>query len=173
MYQGGIKNIKLYENKGIDFYYYDPIDLKQITNLTNLGDVIEIENFQRPDFEVNQSIGKGGALLSELIVKFRILGLNSETENTIDILKSSIYGFCPLVEFYDGAIKFWNAPLFCRESNIKPQSEMSFEVSLKTSEPTKEKYLEYTAGVSTTPVFRADTTLLTADSTIYTADYAL
>ena len=50
---------------------------------------------------------------------------------------------------------------------------MSFEIKMESRVPAIDKYYEFTADVSTVPVYKADTTLLTADTTIYTADYAL
>jgi len=173
MYQAGIKNISLYENKGIDFYYYDPLDDRAITDLTGTGSIILVENYQQPTFNINSSFSSGGNVVNEYELKFFILGLLSANNTLISQIKKSVYGWCILIEFYDGTFKFYNTPMFCRESSIDPNAEMSFTLTLKTATPTVEMHLDYTPNVSTVPIYRADTTLVTADSTIYTADYAL
>lgn len=173
MYQAGVKNITLYENSGITMNYYDPLNLRAITALNGLGAIISIENNQHPEFEIKLSMSNSGKLVSDYTIKFMLLGLTLENFDLINQLKSSLYGWCFLVEFYDGTYKFFKAPLFCDDSEIKPHEEMSFEVKLMSKVPSREWYLEYTPNVSTVPIYRADTTIITADNTIYTADYAL
>ena len=173
MYQAGVKNITLYENKNITFNFWDPEDLNQITDINSGGQIINVENVQQPEFEIESELSKSGQIVFDYKAKFLLLGLTLDNYNLIEILTESIYGWHALVEFYDGTIKFFNVPLFMPESEIKPHDEMTFEIKIETKVPTKEKYYEFTADVSSVPIYRADTTLLTADSTIYTADYAL
>ena len=169
MYQAGIKDIILYENTGINFKYFNPLNLRAITDLSGLGNIITIENIQQPEYSTALQL-KGGVSLAVHVVKFRILGMSDADINQI---MTSIYGWCMLVNYYDGTSKFYNTPVFFQDSKIEPQKEMSYEVELKTAVPTSSIYYEYTAGVSTVPIYRADTTILTADNTIYTTDYAL
>ena len=173
MYQAGIKNITLYENKGIAFTYYEPTNLRAITALTAVGAVLTIENVQQPEFDIKIKMSDSGQITHDYIVKFFLLGLTLDNYDTINQLKKSINGWCFLVEFYDGTFKFYNVPLKCLESSISPQKEMSFELEMKNIVPTTQQYYEYTPDISTVPVYRADTTILTADTAIYTADYAL
>lgn len=173
MYQAGVKNIKLYENKGISFYFYDPLNLNAITDINTGGEIIEIENNQQPEIGIKSEISKSGYVVSDYKIKFYILGVDIQNYLLTEQLMSSIYGWCALVEFYDGTTKLFNTPLFAPESEINPHEEMIIELSLETRVPTKEKFYEYTEGISTVPIYRADTTILTADTTIYTADYAL
>jgi hypothetical protein len=173
MYQAGIKNIILYENKGITFRYYDPLNTAAITALESKGRVVQVLNLQRPEFDIKLKFSKSGLLGSDYKVIFLLLGLTLENYEQLNEFATSINGWCFLVEFYDGSFKFYNTPVFCRESEIKPQDEMSWKVTLETAVPTTKSYLEYTPGISLNPVYRADTTLITADSEIYSADYEL
>lgn len=173
MYQAGIKNITLYENKEISFYHYDPTNSRRISNIAFSGAIIEIENMQLPEFDIEIALLDSGEVGYNYEMKFYLLGLLLDNYATLAQLKTSIYGWKMLIEYYDGTYKFYDTPLFCRDSEINPQEEMSFMVGLKNLTPSTKDYYEYTAGISPTTTFRADTTLLTADTTIYTADYAL
>ena len=172
MYQAGIKKITLYENKGISFVFYDAGDSSKITDLSNSGEVITLENLNRPEFDIKVMLSNSGFVLNEYTLNFLFFGLTLVNFNQLFKLKTSVYGWCVLVEFYDGTIKFYNTPLFCKKSDIKPHEEMSFTVELETAVPTPVSHYNYLADVFL-PIYRADTTLLTADTTIYTADYAL
>lgn len=173
MYQAGIKNITLYENKGISFYFWDPNDLKQISNIENLGDVITIENMQRPEFDIEIKMLDSGDVGFDYSMKFFLLGMLLDNINQLKNIKKSIYGWCFLVEFYSGEYRFFNTPVFCDESKIQPHNEMSYEVELKSRVSSVQQYYEYTPGISSVPVFRFDTTLLSWDTEIYTFDYDL
>lgn len=173
MYQAGVKNITLYENKDITFYFYDPLNLNAITDINSGGEVVIIENNQQPEIEIKTEMSKSGYVVNDYKIKFYILGVNVQNASITEQLMSSVYGWCALVEYYDGTAKLYNVPMFAPDSEIKPHEEMTIELSLETRVPTKERFYEYTAGISTVPIYRADTTILTADTTIYTADYAL
>jgi len=173
MYQAGIKNITLYENKGIDFLHYDPLNYYAITGLSGIGAVITIQNMQRPGFDIKLKLGDSGKPVQDYAVSFAILGYDIAGYADLYQIKTSIYGWCMLIEFYDGTFKFYDTPIFCRDSKINPHNEMAFEIEMKTIVPTVARHFEYTPNVSTVPIYRADTTILRADTTIYTSDYAL
>ena len=173
MYQAGIKNITFYENKGIAFRYFDPLNLNAITNISSLGNVIAIDNIQQPSFDIKLKFSPGGNVLQDFSLDFLILGLTLESYNTLNQLKTSIYGWCFMVEFYDGSFKFYNIPVYCRESDIKPQIEMSFAIKMQTPVPTKIKYLDYIPGAFVGTVYRFDSEILTWDSEIISWDYEL
>lgn len=171
MYQAGVKNITLYENKTIRFRYYDLLDESLITDLTTLGAIIEIENLQRPTLDIESKFGKQGKMVHDYKISFNFLGLLTTNLNLLNQLAESIYGWCFLAEFYDGTFKFYNVPLFCRSNKINPHNEMSFSVELISAVSSSKAQLNYTAGVSLLPVYRWDSTILRFDSTIYTLDY--
>lgn len=174
MYQGGIREITLYENKGISFNYFDSQNERNITDLSGQGAIILVENFQLPELGgIKKEVGRSGRLISDYEIKFYLLGNNQENDNVIEQLHDSIYGWCALVRYYDETFKFYNVPFFLEPTEANFQQEASFEVSLKPRTQTAVVYLDYTEGVSTIVTYRADTTLITADNTIYTADYAL
>jgi hypothetical protein len=173
MYQAGVKNITLYENKGISFRYYDLFDSSQITELVTLGDVILLENINRPKYEINSKFTNSGRLANSYKIDFILYGLLTDNINLIEQLANSIYGWCFLVELYSGEFLFYNVPVVCRANKIKPHDEMSYSVTLETTVPTFKTHLNYTAGVSGIPVYRFDTELLTFDSEIYSFDYEL
>jgi hypothetical protein len=173
MFQAGVKNIKLYENKGINFNFWDAEDLNKITDINAGGQIINIENMQQPEFEIKSKLSNSGNIVFEYSAKFFMFGLTIDNFSLIEILSDTLYGWCALVEFYDGTMRFFNTPIFMPETEIKPHEEMTFEIKMETKVPTKQKYFEYTPNISTVPVYRADTTLVTADTTIYTADYGL
>jgi hypothetical protein len=170
MYQAGIKNITLYENTGITFNFYDPLNLRAITDLSNLGAVILIENMQQPEFDIKLKF-RNGFMAQDFKVEFLLLGLTLDNYNLLNQICSSIYGWCFLVEFYDGTFKYYNTPIWCRESDIKPHDEMSFSLALENPVPSIISYYEFTPDISTTPIYHFDTELLTWDSAIYTFDY--
>lgn len=173
MYQAGVKNITLYENKGITFTNYDSLNLSVITNLQSRGDIVLIENIQQPLFDIVLSFSNAGNVTQKFKLEFLLIGLTLDNYELLSKFKTSIYGWCFLVEFYDGTFKYYNAPVYCRSSEIKPHEEMTYSLSLESAVPTTEKYYEYTPGISLNPTFRFDTELLTWDSEIYSFDYEL
>jgi hypothetical protein len=172
MYQAGVKNITLYENKGIDFSYWDALDLRQISNIVSSGAIIQIENMQRPEFDIEQKL-KGGKMGHDYSFKFLLLGLTLDNYDMLNQIMTSIYGWCFLVEFYSGEFRFYNTPIFCLDGKIKPHNEMSIEVNMKNPVHSLKSYFEYTPGISGTQIFRWDSENLTWDSEIYTFDYEL
>ena len=173
MYQAGIKNITLYENVGIEFYHWNYLDDYDITSITSLGTAIQLTNENRPVFDIKMKLTDGGETGMVYDLSFILSGLIQGNFDTITRLNRSIYGWCFLVEFYDGTYKFYNTPLFTKTEEIKPHEEMTYEIKLMNPVATISRAFDYTPGISTVPVYRADTTILTADTTIYTADYAL
>lgn len=173
MYQGGIKKIVLYENKNISFNHYDSNNLNAITDITNQGSIITILNHQFPEYEVKNKLSDSGQLTYEYSLKFNLYELSYDNEASLIILKTSAYGWCFLVEYYDGTYKFYNTPLICEESEINPQEQMTYMIQMETPVASLNSFFDYDPDVSTIPIYRADTTILTADTTIYTADYAL
>jgi len=173
LYQSGIKNITLIEDKGVSFNYYDPLDYSKISNLEYTGEAILIEERQRPMFDIRIRANNHGKVNQEYSVEFFLFAYSTENYDTIIQLQQSIYGWLMLVEFYDGTFKFYRNPVYWTEVDFKPHDEMTFPVKMKSKVPTELMHLEFTPGISVVPVYRADTTLLTADSTIYTADYSL
>jgi hypothetical protein len=173
MYQAGVKNITLYENVNITFNHYDPLNLRKITDLQSLGAIITIENMQRPEYDLTSKLSKSGLVVQDISAKFFLLGLTLENYDLINQLKLSIYGWCFMVEYYDGTFKFYNVPLFCEGSKISPHKEMSFELTMKTAVQTFQYHYEYTPSISLVPVYRWDSEVLTFDSEIYTFDYEL
>lgn len=173
MYQAGIKKISLYENDGIKFYHFNPLDKQDITDLSSSGAIVVIENNQQPSFDCKLAFSNQGELTFSYSLEFFLYGYFSANLGIINQLKRSIYGWCMLVEFYDGTFKFFNNPIYFRQSEIKPHSEMAINIKASTAVPTRKVPMVYTPGISTIKVFRADTTILSADNDIYTADYAL
>jgi hypothetical protein len=173
MQQAGIKNITLYEDNKLTFRHYNPDDYSYITQIETEGGVISVLNNQMPNYETQLFLSKGGNIVSDHTVNFFVFGLLTDNENLLRQIKGSIYGWCFLVEYYDGTFKFFNVPLKAQETKIKPHEEMSYEVELKTEAPSLKTFFNYTHDISTVPVYRADTTLITSDSTLITCDYAL
>lgn len=170
MYQAGINKIELYENKGLSFYYHDLADLGKITNLVNTGEVIEIENCQRPNFEYNIITGDNRKNTFQYIIEFFIFELSLSNIEVIRKLKESIYGFKPLVYFYDGTVKFYNETLFfISDSEIKIQEAMNYTCKLETRVNSLIKHLNYYPASALT--YKCDTTILKCDTTLYTCDY--
>lgn len=172
MYQAGIKIITLYENKGINFYYYNLGNENLISNLTNTGQTIVIENKLQPKYNVELK-PFDRQFSYDLTLSFLLEALTQENINTLIDLKQSIYGWCMLVEFYDGTSKFYNIPLFCNTSKIDPSKEMIFNVDMQNRVAVTRSYYDYTAGISETTTYRCDSTLLTCDYNLITCDYAL
>jgi hypothetical protein len=176
MYQAGVKKILLYENTGISFTHYDPLDFYAITNLQTTASIITILNEQLPEFDIDLKLLDSGEMGYDYSLKFYMLGLTRASLNDIIQLTTSIYGWCFLVEFYDGTSKYYDCPVFCDKNKIKPHKEMSFEITMKSAVLATKSHYEYLASggtIPSVPVYRADTTLLRADTSIYTADYEL
>ena len=172
MYQAGIKNITLIENKSVTWNHYDALDVWKISNIEYAGNVVNIDNKQFPKFEVNIRPGEFGKLNYEYSFEFFIYNYITENYDVFEKLRESIYGWLALVEFYDCTYKFYPAPIYFESIDFKPHDEMSFHIKMSSRVPTTQRYYEYTSGISTVTVYRADTTLLTADTTYYTADYS-
>jgi hypothetical protein len=173
MYQAGLKNITLYENKGIAFMFYDQNDLSLITDITSTGDVIAIENLQRPKLDIISEFAKSGKLYHSYKLEFLLLGLLQDNLLIIEQLTNSIYGWCALVEFYDGEKRFYPAQLFCKGSKINPSEEMSFKIELVSPVPSSKTFYNYLPDQSLNPVYRWDSTILSWDSGIYSFDCEL
>lgn len=173
MYQAGIKQITLYENKDITFRFYDPLNLSAITEIMSTGAQVLVQNLQRPEFEINLKIQRSGKVGSDYSLSFLLLELSLENYETIFQLKTSIYGWCFLVEFYSGDFRFFHVPVYCKESDIKPHKDMAFTVKMQTATPSTRKYYDYDPDVSIIPVYRFDTTLISWDNDILTWDYEL
>lgn len=170
MYQAGINRITLYENKSLNFEFWNSFDNNAITNITNEGEIIVVENNQQPEYEI--IINKFEREITfDLNLKFLLMGLLNSNIDLHRQLSNSIYGWCALIEFYDGEIRFYNVPLTMSKSGIKPQTEMIFEIILKNDVEFTESYFDYTANVSIAQTFRSDTTYLTCDSDLITSDY--
>jgi hypothetical protein len=173
MYQAGVKNITLYENVNISFNYFDALNLRRVTDLQSFGAVILIENLQQPEYDLSAKLSKSGSPVNDINLSFLLLGLTLENYDLINQIKISIYGWCFLVEYYDGTFKYYDTPLFYTDSKIAPHKEMLFEVKMKTAVPTPKYHYEYTPGISLVPVYRWDSEILTFDSEIYSCDYEL
>jgi hypothetical protein len=89
MYQAGIKNITLYENKGITFRYYDPLNTAAITALESKGRVVQVLNLQHPEFDIKLKFSKSGALGSDYKVIFLLLGLTLENYEQLNEFATS------------------------------------------------------------------------------------
>lgn len=173
MYQGGIREITLYEDNGIQAFHYDPLDLNKITNLRTNGSTISILNEQLPSFDFNVSLGKNGVALYSYSISFHILGYDQEKMDDIAKMGHSLNGWSFLVTYYDGTSKFYKTPLFLNDSKIKMQKEMAFEVTLSNRVPSTIGYLDYVAGQVNLESYRFDTTVLTFDTAVYRFDYDL
>lgn len=172
MSQAGVYKISLYENKGVSFTYPDASDLFSVTGLTNTGEVIEITNDQRIDFDFDIKTGDNAKILFDYTLKFFLFDLTVATIQEAQKIKESVYGWLLLVTFYDGTTKFYNVPFFCPDdAPIKIQDSMAFEVTLKNRVPSSLFFFNYLSAAEI--AYKADTTVLTADSTAITADYTI
>lgn len=170
MQQAGVNKIILYENVGITLNYYDPFDRRNVTDISNNGDSYTIETKQQPEFDINAVLTENNQLGFDYNIKFYIFDLTFDTLDNIEMLKESIYGWCPLIYLNDGTIRFYNTPLkFFSDNEMKVQESMNFFMELSTPVPALERYLLYTDPDDFG--YRADTTQITADTTAITADY--
>lgn len=169
MYQAGIKNITLYERKGVSYYFYDALNTNAITDLNNGGSKIIIENNQLPEFNIDEIPLAGNGLTGfDCMVKFYLLGYTSTNKNVVKQIRESMYGWAVDIEFYDGTHKFFDTPFICSNAKINPSNEMSFEITLKNSVSTLVEHLDYTPGITVYSEFTFDSTLVTFDSTLDT-----
>jgi len=173
MYQAGVKDILLIENKNITFRHFDPADFNNITDLNSEGKQISIENMLRPEYEAQFGLSNSGDFTQTLKTKFFLLGQTFENLELINDLSSTIYGWCLLVTFYDGTSLFYKVPMFIKSSEIKPHSEKSFSVELGNNIPSIGKHYSFVGNISSSDKYRFDTTILTWDNSIYTFDYEL
>jgi hypothetical protein len=172
MYQAGVKTITLFERKGVSYYFYDPTNANNITDLNNGGDKIIIENLQQPTFEITDiPLSDSGRTGYTCVVKFFLLGYTSTNKNIVKQIQESMYGWAVDVEFYDGTHKFFDVPFKCKEAKINPHKEMSFEIEMVNTVTTLVEHLDYTPGITIYSVFTFDSTLITFDSTLDTFDF--
>lgn len=168
--QAGINIITLYENKNLSFRFHDEDDRDNISALTTDGDTVELENCQQPAFTFETVTNNNNRIMFAYNLEYYIFELTIETIEAIQQVKESIYGWCPLIQYYDGTRKFYNVPFFCRENSpINIQESMAFGMILAPNVNTVKRHYNYYTVEDLG--FKADTTLITADSTLYTADY--
>lgn len=168
--QAGTNNITLYENNELTFRFHDDTDRNKISALVTSGETIEIENDQRPAFNFEVLTNRNNRIMFSYELEWYIFDLTIESLEEIQTIKESIYGWCPLIEYYDGTRKFYNVPMFCPdEVPIDTQDSMAFRMKLAPRVNTTKRHYNYFTAEELG--IKADTTLITADSTLYTADY--
>lgn len=130
--QAGIYRITLYENVGIDITY---VDSKNISAISNTGEVIELENSDcetselRLEFDFRQSANnKTNYRHSLSVLKY---GYDNETLEYFHKITDSIYGWIPKVEFYNGDIKVYTNPFKSLETEIDTNVSMSININLR------------------------------------------
>lgn len=172
MYQAGVKQITLFERKGVSYYFYDPINVNAITDVVNSGAQIVVENYQLPTFEIEEiKITGQGKTGFDYVVKFYLLDYSSVNKATVQQIKESMHGWAVDIEFYDGTHKFFDVPFRCINAKINPNQEMAFEIELRPAVKSIVEHLDYTPGLTLYTVFTFDSTTVTFDSSIDTFDY--
>ncbi len=130
--QAGIYKITLYENKDIVLNFGDSKDVKSIANS---GDVIEIENSNdetnglKLDFESKQSSNNKRKYKHKLTwLKY---GYSQEVMNAFETIRNSIYGWIPVINFYNTENRIVLNPFKPINSDVNTNISHHFEILLE------------------------------------------
>ncbi|MDX1701312.1 MAG: hypothetical protein R3250_11885 [Melioribacteraceae bacterium] len=130
MEQAGINSITLYERKDLVVTRFG----SQYTDITNTGEVIEIENCQESKLAIATKINSNNRLSYQYTLSHLIFDLTLENFEKIELLTKSIYGFSPEFNFASGDIKFLNTCLQFQEAPLDNNVSNSFAISQKNNE---------------------------------------
>lgn len=129
--QAGIYRIILYENKGVDLVYRDANTIREISNT---GDVVTLENSDDDTMELDFTFKSKRSANNKLSYKHTIiwkqLGLDDSNIDLINTLKKSIYGWIPVIEFYNKSQKIITNPFRFTESIIDNNISNHYEITL-------------------------------------------
>jgi len=130
--QAGIYRITLYEAKGLLIEY---IDNNTIRSISNTGATITLENSDCNTMELGYNFEHRRSGNNKLTYKNTIiwkqLDLNGTNLSLIDQLKTSIYGWIPVIEFYNNTQKIIENPFRYTTASIDNNVSNHYNIELK------------------------------------------
>ena len=131
MEQGGINSITLYEDKGINVVYDGS---NEIENIYTAGDTIEITNDARINFSF-ETKKYNNKLKFVYTFDFIYWDLTLANFEEIQTLKKSIYGWKPLITFFNGNKKFIDTVFMFIDSKTE-NKKANYKISMSNQIPT-------------------------------------
>jgi len=130
--QAGIYRITLYEAKGLSITYADAQTIKSITNI---GATITLENSDCNTMELGYNFehrrSGNNKLTYKNAITWKQIGLNNSNLDLINILKQSIYGWVPVLEFYNNSQKIIENPFKFVDSSIDNNVSNHYNIQLQ------------------------------------------
>lgn len=130
--QAGIYRIVLYEAKDISFSYTNN---NTIRSISNTGSIIEIENYNDSTIDLNFTFTHRRSGNNKLQYKntliWKQIGLNDSNLDLISQLKTSIYGWVPVIEFYNKSKKIIDNPLKFKSSEIDNNLSNHYNITIE------------------------------------------
>ena len=139
MEQAGVLNITLYEDKNLNIVYDVSNDIE---NIYTAGDEITILNGARIKFTFGP-VKSNNKLKYNYNLEFLFWDLTLENYQQIKTIKKSIYGWKPLITFYNGDIKFINN-LFSFIEGKNSNKEANLALNMKSIVNTEDNFITYT-----------------------------
>lgn len=130
----GVRSIVLYENVGINFTYNT--ESGAVTEITNIGTIINIDGSLRPDYSNDVSTGSNQRLMNLHTVKWVNYDLQTG-RNLLDQL-NNIFGWYAVVTFNSGNVFLINAPVFITSgSSVTSSGTHTWPISLQNEVDTQ------------------------------------
>ena len=167
MQQAGFWKLDLYEDKDLTYLF---LDADTIVNLATSGELLQFNNADEPKLNTNPIMNANYFQAFDYKIEFFIEDYNEAAIEMLQKISESIYGFRPLLYFYDARLEFLDETFFIEETSINPNDSFNFFVKMSTRQPSKKILKTYDPDTSMSE-YKADTTIITADSTVITADY--
>lgn len=127
MEQAGVLNITFYEDKSLNIVYNAS---NEIENIYTGGDEITITNDGRIKFSL-EPVKSNNKLKYNYNLEFLFWDLTLENYEQIKTIKKSIYGWKPLITFYNGDVKFINN-LFSFVESRTENKEANFSLNMRS-----------------------------------------
>lgn len=126
MQQGGVNNIKLYENKGLSLTY----DVSgNVVSIANSGEIIDIEVKNEPVLTQDLEEAENNEILADY--SFEFIQFDFDSDENLSKLATSIYGFVPVYEMNDLNKYLINSPFFAQVDGLNSNESHSWSVELK------------------------------------------
>lgn len=131
MEQAGIYKITLYENKGFEIHYRPNGSIKTVSNT---GETITLENADEltQDIELNIDYRRSdnNKLLYKHEINWKLLGLDADNIEKINLLKKSYYKFIPVIEYYNETQSILLNPVSLVNTSIDNNVSNSYNIQL-------------------------------------------
>jgi|GEM_PF-3692933 len=130
--QAGIYRFTFYEAKGLSLFY---IDENTIRDISNTGQVVEVENSDCYTIDLGYTFehrrSGNNRLTYKNTITWKQIGFINSNLDLINILKQSIYGWVPVLEFYNNSQKIIENPFKFVDSAIDNNVSNHYNIQLQ------------------------------------------